>query len=184
MFPHIRENDSQGPSQCAIYCCIFQSDYIFSSVRVVIDGLDMARVFCVATAIAIAVALVIPANAADPTGTWLIQDGTAKVSISPCGETICGNVVWLSQPIDAATGRPQTDKLNADPQLRDRPMLGVAIFLNLQRNNEESKWLGRIYNPDDGNTYDGSIELVGPMRLKVDGCVLIYCQSEFWTRIK
>ena len=35
--------------------------------------------FCLAAAAVMAFAIILPANAADPTGTWLIQDGTAKV---------------------------------------------------------------------------------------------------------
>jgi uncharacterized protein (DUF2147 family) len=143
----------------------------------------MARLSCLAAAaVAMVFAIIVPANAIDPTGTWLIEDSTAKVRIFPCGEAICGNVVWLSQPIDAATGKPQTDKLNADPQLRNRPMLGVAVFLRLRRNSEENRWLGGIYYPDDGNTYEGGILFMEPTRLKVDVCVSIYCHSEFWTR--
>jgi uncharacterized protein (DUF2147 family) len=143
----------------------------------------MART-CFAAAAVMAVAAILPANAADPTGTWLVQDGTAKVRVFPCEEAFCGNVAWLLQPIDTATGKPLTDKLNVNPQLRNRPMLGVAVLLRMQRSGEENKWRGKTYNPDDGKTYAGSIELVAPTRLKVEGCYMIYCQSEYWTRSK
>ena len=97
---------------------------------------------------------------------------------------MCGKVVWLSQPNDAATGQPQTDKLNADPKLRNRPMIGVGIFLGLRRSNEENKWVGRIYNPDDGNIYEGNVEFIESTHLKVHVCVSIYCHSELWVRSK
>ena len=146
----------------------------------------MARMSCriaaAVTAVAIVLPATVPASAADPTGTWLIPDRTAKVHIVACGEALCGTVVWLSQPNDARTGKPQTDKLNADPKMRGRPMLGVGIVLGMQRRGEDNKWLGRIYNPDDGNTYWGSIELINFKRLKVEGCISIYCQTEIWTR--
>ena len=142
----------------------------------------MTRIFCFAAAALWALAAVIPANALDVTGTWLIQDTTAKVRIYLCGEALCGNVAWLSQLLDDVTGKPQTDKLNADPDKRSRAMLGVPIVLGMQRNGEENKWIGLIYNPDDGNTYRSSIELVDQMRLKVEACVAIYCQTEIWTR--
>jgi len=141
----------------------------------------MSRIFCWIAAAVVAGVTIVPANAGDPTGTWLIQDRTAKVRIVACGEAICGTVVWLSQPIDIGTGNPQTDKLNADPQMRNRPMLGVGIVLGMQRYGEENKWLGRLYNPDDGNTYKGSIELIGATRLKVEGCIAVFCQTEIWT---
>src|SRR5262245_48198671 len=118
----------------------------------------MRRLKCCSLAIvAILVsAIVLAATATDPIGTWQIEDGTAKVLIYRCGESLCGNVVWLSQPIDAGTGKPQTDKLNADPLLRSRPIIGVTVLIGLRGKAEENKWVGRIYNPDDGNTYDGS----------------------------
>ena len=158
------------------------SDFLSLILRAAIDGMLMARMSCWIAAAVMASATMIPANASDLTGTWLIQDGTAKVRIVACGEAICGTVVWLSSPNDAATGRPQTDKLNADPEKRSRPMLGVGVVLGMQRNSEANKWFGRIYNPDDGNTYNGAIELLDPSRLRVEGCVALYCQTEIWTR--
>src|SRR5712691_7478185 len=124
-----------------MYCSVFPSSSVSHIVRAAINGILMARMFCLAVTAVMNFAAIIPAYAIDPTGTWLIQDGTAKVRIFPCGEAICGTVVWLSQPIDAATGKPLTDKLNADPQLRNRPMHGVAVLLRLQRSREENKWL-------------------------------------------
>jgi uncharacterized protein (DUF2147 family) len=142
----------------------------------------MTRAICLAAATALIVAATIPATADSLGGTWLVQDRTAKVRMVSCGDAVCGAVVWLSQPNDAATGKPQTDKLNSDLSKRSRPMLGVPVVLNMKRNNEDSKWWGKLYNPDDGNTYRGSIEVLDPTRLRVRACVAIYCQSEIWTR--
>jgi uncharacterized protein (DUF2147 family) len=142
----------------------------------------MPRIYCFVVFVLWALTAVIPANALDVTGTWLIQDTTAKVRIYLCGEALCGNVAWLSQPLDDVTGKPQTDKLNADPDKRSRAMLGVPIVLGMLRNSDESKWIGRIYNPDDGNTYRAALELIDQMRLKVEACVSIFCQTEIWTR--
>ena len=146
------------------------------------DGIHMARIFFIAAAAVLALTAIVPANASDLAGTWLIEDRTAKVRIFMCGEAICGNVAWLSQPLDDVTGKPQTDKLNVDPDRRNRPMLGVAVFLGMQKNSEDNKWLGRIYNPDDGSTYMGSIELINATLLKVKACVSIYCKTEIWNR--
>jgi uncharacterized protein (DUF2147 family) len=142
----------------------------------------MIRVFCLTAVAVLVLAAMVSARANDPTGTWLIPDGTAKVRIAPCSDALCGSIVWLSQPNDTDTGKPQTDKLNANPQLRSRPMLGVPVLYGMQRGGENSKWLGWIYNPDDGNTYRGSIEVLDMSRLKVQGCVTIYCQAEIWAR--
>jgi uncharacterized protein (DUF2147 family) len=146
------------------------------------DGIPMVRIYCFLVAAVLAIVPIFSANALEVTGTWLIQDTTAKVRIYLCGEVLCGNVVWLSQPLDDVTGKPQTDKLNADSDKRSRAMLGVPIILGMQRNGEENKWIGRIYNPDDGNIYRAAIELIEPTRLKVEACLAIYCQTEIWTR--
>ncbi len=58
-------------------------------------------------------------RATDPAGVWLTQSGDAKVKVQHCGGTLCGRVVWLKEPIDKATGKPQRDDKNADPGQRD-----------------------------------------------------------------
>src|SRR4051794_38069526 len=65
---------------------------------------------------------VLPASAAgnDITGIWLTQAGDAKVRIGKCGGGICGVVVWLKEPIDPATGKPQIDDKNPNPALARR----------------------------------------------------------------
>jgi uncharacterized protein (DUF2147 family) len=139
--------------------------------------------FWIFAAVTIALAaLPEPANAYDPTGIWLTKDGAAKVRLFNCGEALCGSIVWLAQPLDTDDGKPQTDRLNADRQLRNRPVVGIKVVLDMQRMTEDNIFLGRIYNPEDGNTYNGSVELLDPARLKVTGCVAIHCQTEIWTR--
>jgi hypothetical protein len=45
------------------------------------------------------------------------------------------------------------------------------------------QWTGRIYNSEDGQTYDGHIRLTGPDTLRVEGCVFGFlCGGETWTR--
>ena len=45
----------------------------------------------------------------DPVGVWLTQAGDAKVKVTKCGGGICGVIVWLKAPVDAATGKPAID---------------------------------------------------------------------------
>jgi len=139
----------------------------------------MTRSFYLCAAL-LALSVAAPAYANDPTGLWLVQDRTAKVRIAPCGEALCGAVVWLSEVNDRDTGRPKVDKLNSNPQLRSRPIMGVPILISLRSSG--ARWAGQIYNPDDGNTYSGTVELQSPTQLRVRACVTIFCQSETWTR--
>ena len=45
------------------------------------------------------------------------------------------------------------------------------------------KWDGRVYNSRDGQTYSGSITMLGPDNLELKGCVaIVLCKTETWTR--
>lgn len=119
----------------------------------------------------------------DPTGTWLTQAGDAKVQVSRCGTAICGVVVWLRDPTDPHTGKPAVDDKNPNPSLRRRPVIGLPLFIGMQPSGT-SRWAGRIYNADDGGTYDSDIAMMGPNSLRVNGCVGGLCGGENWTRAK
>jgi uncharacterized protein (DUF2147 family) len=116
-----------------------------------------------------------------PDGIWLTQAGDAKVRVSRCGAGICGVVVWLKEPIDPATGKPQVDDKNPNPALAKRPIIGLSLF-SAMRPAGPNQWSGRIYNADDGQIYASKISVAGPATLKVEGCVGALCGGEEWTR--
>ena len=126
-------------------------------------------------------ATVVVTQARDAFGLWLTKDRDAKVRVSECGGgTLCGTIVWLSQPIDKETGKPAADKKNPDPARRSRPMVGIRIFT--MQPDGPNKWSGPIYNADDGKTYGGSVELLDGNRLKIQGCLGPFCDHEIWSR--
>ena len=120
-------------------------------------------------------------TAADPTGIWLTQAGDAKVRVSKCNGGICGVVVWLRDPIDPATGKPQVDDKNHNPSLAKRPVIGLPLFQGMPQSGP-NKWSGTIYNADDGSTYASNISVGGADTLRVEGCVGALCGGETWTR--
>ena len=117
----------------------------------------------------------------NPTGIWLTQAGDAKVRVSKCSGGICGVVVWLKDPINPATGKPQVDDKNPNPSLAKRPMIGLPLFSGMQSSGP-NKWSGQIYNADDGNSYASNVSVSGPGTLKVEGCVGALCGGESWSR--
>jgi uncharacterized protein (DUF2147 family) len=121
-------------------------------------------------------------GAGEPTGVWQTQAGDARVKVSKCGGGICGVIVGLKEPVDAATGKPQVDDKNPNPALKKRPMIGLLLFSGMQPV-APNKWSGQIYNADDGGTYASSISAAGPDTLKVEGCVGALCGGETWTRV-
>jgi uncharacterized protein (DUF2147 family) len=120
-------------------------------------------------------------TAADPAGIWLTQAGDAKVRVSKCNGGICGVVVWLRDPIDPATGKPQVDDKNHNPSLAKRPVIGLPLFQGMPQSGP-NKWSGTIYNADDGSTYASNISVGGADTLRVEGCVGALCGGETWTR--
>jgi uncharacterized protein (DUF2147 family) len=120
-------------------------------------------------------------NGGDVTGIWLTQAGDARVRVSRCGGGICGVVVWLRDPTDPATGKPQVDDKNHNPSLAKRPMIGLPLFSGMPPSGP-NKWSGQIYNADDGNTYASNISVSGADTLRVEGCVGALCGGETWTR--
>jgi len=149
----------------------------------------MKIVHVAATVIASAVALgqifIAPALAADPFGTWLTEDKKGKVRVTNCGGALCGNLVWLQEPLDPATNQPKLDKENADAGKKGRPLLGIPIVLEMRPNGAD-KWEGKVYNASDGGTYTGSFTLTGANTALLKGCVMggLICKSQTWTRAK
>jgi uncharacterized protein (DUF2147 family) len=84
----------------------------------------------------------IPAARASPVdGIWLIKDKLA-LKISECQNAICGQVVWLHNPV-----------------LRTPEMCGRIIVWGL-RPDGQLQWSGGwIFNPEDGTTYHLSAAL-------------------------
>jgi uncharacterized protein (DUF2147 family) len=141
-----------------------------------------SRTTAASIAVLLAVISVAPAHSADAIGTWYTGDKDSQVRIVNCGGALCGNLVWLKEPNDPATGRPKTDKNNADASKQSRPLLGVPIVLAMKPSGT-GQWSGEVYNASDGKTYTGSFTLTGPNTADLKGCVLGFlCKSQIWTR--
>jgi uncharacterized protein (DUF2147 family) len=145
---------------------------------------DSMKTLCCNLATACALLwLPVGANAAEPTGTWRTERDLAHVRIAKCGEALCGVIVALKDAIDPATGHPPTDTENEDAAQRKRPLIGVQVVIGMKPAGA-AKWTGRLYNAEDGKTYDGNLVLTGANSLKVEGCIMggLLCQAQIWTR--
>jgi hypothetical protein len=86
-----------------------------------------------------------------------------------CGDAVCGRIVWLWDD----TPKGIVDKA---------PLIGRTVIDRMVEA-EGNQWRGgRLYNPEDGRDYKGSLQLRSPTRLVVDGCVLFVCQTQVWRR--
>lgn len=115
-------------------------------------------------------------------GRWATPGVSAIVELAPCRDpaALCGTIRWLWDPVDER-GRPRRDAQNAETGLRARPLLGLEILSGL-RTGREDGWVGRVYNPEDGQTYSATVRTRGADTLLVEGCVLVFCQKQVWRR--
>ena len=124
------------------------------------------------------------AGPADPSGTWLTEDGRARIRLERCGaahDRICGFIVWMKAPVDAR-GLPFRDELNPDPEKRSRALLGHQLILGLAAT-PEGRFSGEIYNAEDGESYSISLWRESAERLKLKGCLVkLLCQTQTWTQ--
>jgi uncharacterized protein (DUF2147 family) len=145
-------------------------------------------------ALALAAQLATAAEAAPNSpieGVWLTTD-KSEMTIRPCDEGYCGYISKIVVPDHIiakygdglkALGDNFTDYNNKDPSLRNRPIQGLQI-LTLRPGNNPLYFEGQIYNPEDGNVYSGSVEMLGADNLKLKGCVLyVLCQEQQWVRV-
>jgi uncharacterized protein (DUF2147 family) len=125
-------------------------------------------------------------------GTWVTPE-QAEMTIAPCGEVLCGtlskivitqeHVQQYGSEAEGIKVEDLTDMFNEDPALKSRPMLGLQI-LTLRATENPWRFEGEIYNPRDGKTYAGSMEVMGADTVVLKGCALyILCQEQTWTRV-
>ena len=119
---------------------------------------------------------------ADPKGLWLAQDG-AKVRVSSCGKGLCATIATAKSRIDPATGQPWTDKNNADPAKRGRPLVGVEVLSSMMPDGP-GKWSGSLYNTDNGQTYPGNLVEIDRTTIRVEGCVIGICGGQNMRRLQ
>jgi len=123
-----------------------------------------------------------PAHAADEVfGRWTTPGISAVVELAPCsdGVTLCGTIRWLWDALDER-GRSRLDAQNADSELRNRPMVGVTILSGLKAD-PAGGWRGRIYNPEDGQTYRATVQRRSADTVVVEGCRIV-CAKQVWRK--
>jgi uncharacterized protein (DUF2147 family) len=134
--------------------------------------------------VALGSAVYAAAPASSMTGTWLVESGEAHVEIEPCGEGLCGTVVWMDEPYDEH-GNEKIDIFNPDETLRDRKVVGLTIMEVFPANGKPT-WKGTIYDPNDGKTYKCSVEPKSEDRIKFRGYIGIplFGRTTHWTRVE
>lgn len=118
------------------------------------------------------------------TGTWLVEDGEARIDVEPCGEGLCGTVVWMREPYDEH-GNEKIDIFNPDETLRDRKIVGLRIMKIFPKKDGRG-WKGTIYDANTGSTYRCTVEPRSENRLKFRGYIGIslFGRTTYWNRVE
>lgn len=113
-------------------------------------------------------------------GDWRTVRHNADVRIEDCGDgTPCGFLLSVSEEVRGST---KFDERNKEPSLRNRPLIGLPILWGYQRG--ENRWeKGHLYNPETGQTFRSSLEMISNDRIKMKGCLGPFCRQQIWTRI-
>jgi len=123
-------------------------------------------------------------------GVWNTEEGDGKIEIYVCGNSYCGRIIWLKEstyPADSKEGIPGTpvlDTNNPDPSLRKRPILGQQLLYGFKYVGNDRWDGGKIYDSDNGKTYNGKMELLSQNQLKIRGFIGIslFGGSTVWTK--
>ena len=133
--------------------------------------MTLARITIALTLLCAAAPATVAGNTSQ--GVWKNPGGSVHVRAEPCGKAMCGVVVWAN------------DKAIADAKKgSDQPLVGSSLFRDFKAV-KDGVWRGRVFVPDIGKTFSGTITVLDKNRLEGKGCLLggIGCRSQIWTRI-
>ncbi len=130
-----------------------------------------------------------PAGAeADPRGLWLTASGNLEVRVEPCGAALCGSVARvianrsMSRPGEAMAA----DALPAQPGLRIlSDFTPSARDTTPEGGSAVTEWRGRIFNRENGKTYDCLMSLgpAGELRLRAYVGLPLFGRTQAWQRV-
>lgn len=103
-------------------------------------------------------------------GRWKNPIGSAIIAVSPCGDALCGKVVWAS-----ARGQREVNKTTSN-------VVGTTVLTDLRPVGKG--WTGKLFVPDDNIHVSAKLRLLNDRNLKLTGCSLLglICRSQIWTR--
>jgi uncharacterized protein (DUF2147 family) len=126
-------------------------------------------------------------------GDWLVESRDAVIHIERVGDEYQGYIRWQLHdrygPEDGPEldGKIVTDRKNPDPALRDKPLTGLRLLTGLRYDAIDNKWTGgKVYNSENGKTYNCQVKLPGPNRLQLRGYIgiTLFGGNTVWSRVR
>ena len=105
--------------------------------------------------------------AMDVAGIWIDHTGQGAVEIGPCGNRLCGRVVWLKNPDHKSKS--------------GKRICGAQVLGDLRREGAKAWGEGWIYNPEDEERFSAALELASANTLKVTGYLGLRFVGETFT---
>lgn len=104
---------------------------------------------------------------------WRNPANSVHIRAQTCDERMCGVVVWANEKAKADARRGGLE-----------PLVGAPLFRDFSQQNP-GVWRGRVFVPDIGRTFSGTIRVLGDGRLEAKGCLIgrMGCRSQIWTRV-
>ncbi|WP_293676176.1 DUF2147 domain-containing protein [uncultured Phenylobacterium sp.] len=127
--------------------------------------------------LAAAIALTaVPTWAAAPltaVGVWRNPKDSVHIALRPCGEEICGFVVWASDKAKAKARKGGTPNLVGQQLMR-----GFVV-------DKHGVGRGKVFVPDLNKVFTGSATMTSERTLLAKGCLFagVLCKTQVWTRI-
>ena len=115
-------------------------------------------------------------------GRWHTEREGGVVEIHRCGQALCGRVV---DGVRLRVNPDQRDVRNPDQAQRGRKVLGARVLSGFSGGS--GRWKGGpLYDPETGNSAgSGTLTLVNPDTLKVQGCIASFlCKTQTWRRAR
>jgi uncharacterized protein (DUF2147 family) len=112
--------------------------------------------------------------------TWQTREKDGKIQMLKTGNTYYAKMIYGKQLFEADGKTYKRDVHNPDPALRDRELKDYVLITGLTY--QDGKWTGgKIYNFQDGNSYDVLIEIQGSvMNMRVYKGVTMFGKTLKW----
>lgn len=103
-------------------------------------------------------------------GLWKNPIGSAIIAVAPCGDALCGKIVWAS-----TRGQREVAKTTSH-------VVGTTVLTDVKPT--AKGWSGKLFIPDDNIHVSASLQLLNDRNLKLTGCAVfgLICRSQIWTR--
>lgn len=106
-------------------------------------------------------------------GVWRNPKNSVHVDIQPCGEKLCGVVVWASDKAKKDARDGGTANLIGTQLFRDFGLQPGGVYR------------GKVFIPDLNANFSGTATQLDAVSLRARGCLLanVLCKAQIWKRV-